>query len=156
MLAVSPVLAACSGPRSSQGSTIPYIPPAYYECTPITPADLLSYYYYYNRYQPVPNVEQDINNHLFVFKNIEITESALKVATSDYIWVDGFVQCYYLIRNAGAGFRAGERYDVVGMNAGLGHDYAGTLIFTGCIFVPAGKVQLPAADGGGLTVVRPY
>jgi hypothetical protein len=141
---------SCSASKTALSEApIPYIPPSYYECTAITSADLLGYYYYYNRYAPAPNVEQDINNHLFVLKNMLVTDSALKYATSKYIWMDGIIQCYFLAQGTADTLRAGDRVDVVGINAGVGKDYAGTLIFTGCIFLPAGRVQLPAAEGAG-------
>ena len=156
-VAVLTLPVSCGGPNTALADApIPYIPPSYYECTAITSADLMSYYYYYNRYAPAPNVEQEVNNHLFVLKNMLVTDSALKYATSKYIWMDGIIQCYFLAQGTADTLRVGERVDVVGVNTGVGKDYAGTLIFTGCIFLPAGRVQLPAADSGGLGVVRPY
>jgi hypothetical protein len=149
--------ASCSASKTAlSDAPIPYIPPSYYECTAITSTDLLGYYYYYNRYAPAPNVEQDVNNHLFVLKNLLVTDSALKYATSKYIWMDGIVQCYFLAQGTADTLRAGDRVDVVGVNAGVGKDYAGTLIFTGCIFLPAGRVQLPAAEGAGPPGAKPY
>jgi hypothetical protein len=135
--------------QSQKSSYIPYIPPSYYTCIETNSAELLSYYYYYNRYSPIPDVENVLNGHVFVLKNITITDSALKYATSKYIWVDGIIQCYFGAQNNAKGFTVNEKVDVVGINTGIGRDYAGTLIFTGCIFLPAGSVQLPLDAGSG-------
>jgi hypothetical protein len=35
---------------------------------------------------------------------------------------------------------AGKVIDIVGVSAGLDGDYPATLVFTGCIFLPAGSV----------------
>jgi hypothetical protein len=40
----------------------------------------------------------------------------------------------------------GENRDVVGVLAGPCKDFPNTLTFTGCVFLPAGSIQLPLGD----------
>lgn len=129
---------------------VPYLPPQYYACTETTPQNLAQAYFL--RYFNVAEAENNFNGQVFVFKNITISDYALKYATDDYIWVDSIIQCYFLKSGSAKDLTAGETLDVVGVDAGMGKDYAGTLIFTGCIFLQAGSVQLPATGASALAV----
>jgi hypothetical protein len=153
LMVISP---GCGTTPRLRSDVIPYVPAEYLDCTPINSIDLLSYYYYNNRYSPAPGVEQNLNNQIFVFKNIEVTQAALKYATPLFIWMDGFVQCYFLEQGTATRLRAGDRVDVVGVNTGAGQEIPTTLVFVACVFLPAGAVQLPAVTGAGSGVAGSY
>jgi len=136
-------------PTVEQQAIQQYIPPSYYACSETTPENLAQAYY--SRYYNVVDAESQYNGQFFVFKNIVISDSSLHYATDDYIWVDTIIQCYFLKSGVEKELKAGDKVDVVGIDAGQNKDYAGTLTFTGCIFVPAGSVQLPA---GGASVLN--
>jgi hypothetical protein len=144
--------AACSG--QAQSKFIQYIPPSYYNCTEVTTENLLLAYF--SPYYAIPNAENALMGQVFVFKNIVITELSLKHATEDYIWVNDVIQCYFLKSGSARQLRAGDKIDVVGVDAGLGKEYAGSLVFTGCVFLPAGSVQLPASGASALTLPSSY
>jgi hypothetical protein len=127
-----------------------YIPPSYYNCTETTPENLCQAYF--SRYFNIVDAETEYNDQVFVFKNMVITDSELKYATSDYIWIDGIIQCYFMAGETAQQLKADETVDIVGIDAGDSKDYTGTLIFTGCIFLPAGSVQLPAGGTSVLTI----
>jgi hypothetical protein len=127
-----------------------YIPPDYYNCSVTTPGDLGKAYF--GRYNNIAAAEQEFNNQVFVFKNMVITDSELKYATEDYLWLDNIIQCYFLNSGSARQLKVGEEVDVVGIDAGVCKDYAKLLVFNGCIFLPAGSVQLPAGGGSGLTI----
>jgi len=92
------------------------------------------------------------NGQVFVFKNIMIADVSLKNATEDYIWVQSMIKCIFLERGSASKLKAGQKYDVVGVNGGICQDYSGTLVFDGCVFLPAGAVQIPAEGASALTL----
>jgi hypothetical protein len=144
------VIPACSSHPAS-GATTPvvetqvilqYIPPSYYACSETTPLDLC--HAYFGRYNNILVAEEEFNNQVFVFKNEVITGSELQYAKQDYFWLDGIIQCYFLYSGSERQLKVGEKVDVVGVDAGVSADYPRLLSFTGCVFLPAGAVQLPA------------
>jgi membrane-bound inhibitor of C-type lysozyme len=140
--------AGCAGTVQSQVNQ--YIPPSYYACTETTVDTLLQAYF--SRYNAMPGAEIALNGQIFVFKNVVITASSLKYAGEDYIWVQQTIQCYFLDTGRVHQLKAGDTVDVVGVDAGICKEYSGTLVFKGCIFLPAGSAQLPAAGTPGLTL----
>jgi hypothetical protein len=146
------IITGCAKPvesqpaQTSRAAIVQYLPPHYYACTEANTSDLLNAYY--SRYNAVPDAENVLNGHVFVFKNIAIQGLSVKNATDAYIWVNGVIQCYFLVPGSQSLLHEGDIVDVVGIDAGVGKDYSGTLIFTGCVFLPAGSVQLPAGDSG--------
>jgi hypothetical protein len=156
-------LSACAGNTTSiqLSSTNPpttfqplgilqYIPPSYYACTETTPENLCLAYF--SHYFNIANAEMLFNNQVFVFKNIVITDSAIKYAADDYIRIDTCLQCYFLHSGSLKQLKSGDKVDVVGVDAGASRDYAGCLVFKGCVFLPASSVQLPAAGSSQLVV----
>jgi hypothetical protein len=129
---------------------VPYVPPQYYACSETTPQDLVQSYFL--RYGNTSQAENSFNGQIFVFKNLTITSSALEYATDDYIWVYSIIKCYFLKSGTLKDLKAGDKVDVVGIDGGLSKEYVGTLIFTGCVFLPAGSLQLPAAGISSLVV----
>ena len=143
------VIGLCGCKSFNTAPKVPYIPPDYYNCTETTTTDLLNAYY--SHYSAVSDAENVLNGHVFVFKNIVVQASALKYATDTYIWVN-LIQCYFLTPGSAAELKEGDVVDVVGIDAGVCKEYLGTLVFTGCIFLPAGSVQLPSPGGGGVNI----
>ena len=148
LMALPAVLAGCSS--ALQSPAIPYIPPAYYNCTETTVDTLLQVYF--NHYNAVAGAELIFNGQVFVFKNIVISDASLKYATEDYIWVNGVIQCYFLKSGSARQLKVGDKVDVVGVDAGICKEYSGSLVFNGCIFLPAGSVQLPAGGTSALSL----
>jgi hypothetical protein len=130
-----------------------YIPAGYYNCSVTTPADLCRAYF--GRYHNISAAQAEFDNQIFVFKNVVITGDELKYATDDYLWLDNIIQCYFLTSGNLQRLKAGDEVDVVGVDAGLSKDYKNLLVFTGCIFLPAGSVQIPAPGSSSL-VIPPY
>ncbi len=124
-----------------------YIPPGYYNCTVTTPVNLCKAYF-----ESSHNITAGLEytNQVFVFKNMVITKDELKSATDGYLWLENLVQCYFLIGGNLQRLKVGERVDVVGVDAGPSKEYDNLLVFTGCIFLPAGSVQIPAPGSSGL------
>jgi hypothetical protein len=143
------IYATTAAPQNTQQVIQQYIPPLYYACSETTPENLAQAYY--SHYYNVADAENTYNGQVFVFKNITITESAIKYATDEYMWV-AILQCYFMKSGAAKDLKAGDKVDIVGIDIGVSKDYIGTLIFTGCIFLPAGSVQLPAAGTSSLGI----
>jgi hypothetical protein len=141
--------ASCAG-NAQVAIVQPYIPPSYYNCSVTTPATLC--HAYYGRYNNIATAEEEFNNQVFVFKDLTITDTELKYATNDYLWLEGIIQCYFLTKGSASNLKIGEKVDVVGINTGQSKDYKNLLVFTGCIFLPAGSAQLPAGGNSALTI----
>jgi hypothetical protein len=136
---------------STSGVVVPYMPPAYYTCIETTVNDLLNAYFIDTRNNEVLwGAEDAYNGKVFVFKNAVITPTDMKDRTAEYIWIDGRIKCYGLSPGVTSKLSNGERVDIVGTNAGLSQEYSGSIVFTGCVFLPAGYVQLPSEQGSGL------
>lgn len=141
-------LTACSWQAPSK--FVQYIPPSYYNCTETTVDALCNAYF--SRYLNIAGAEMSFNGQVFVFKNIMIADVSLKNATEDYIWVQSMLKCIFLERGSAGKLKAGQKYDVVGVNGGICQDYSGTLVFDGCVFLPAGAIQITAGGTSALTV----
>lgn len=154
ILAVSS-LAGCS--KQANTSFVQYVPPYYYNCTEATPESLYQAYFshYLDNYFNLAKAERQYNNQIFVFKNIVITADELGQSTPQYVWVDDMLQCYFMVQGGGDWLKAGDAVDIVGVDSGASTG-TNTLIFTGCLALPAGSVQLPAAGSSQLTITGGY
>jgi len=138
LLAVSVV--AVSGCSKSAAATVPYVPPSYLACTEVTPYQLVNVYY--GRYgSRMRQAEVLYNGSPFVFKNIRITTEMLTSVPQGCIWV-GLVKCCPLTKDGLSSLKIDSMVDIIGIDAGMCPEYHG-LVFTGCVFLPAGIVQLP-------------
>ena len=139
---------------SSAQDTFPvvqqYIPTEYYSCFETTPENLCNAYF--SRYYNIADAELKYNGQIFVFKNVKIADSDLKYATDEYMWVNTIIQCYFLKSGSASQLKANEVVDIVGYDSGPNKDYSGTLTFSGCIFLPAGSVEIPAGDSSNFTI----
>jgi len=149
------LLSGCT--RVAAIARMPDIPANYYACIPVNQDDLEKNYF--SHYGNLDASEQAFNGAIFVFKNIKVNQfmivnkSTLNVST---------IQCDAMVPGSVSALKLGEYYDIVGVCNGPlpnSSQYAtagvyGWLLFTGCIFVPSGTVDLPASGGPG--VVLPY
>ena len=133
--------------QALESAVVQYVPPNYYDCIETTIENLLNAYYSHYAVGPA---EVLYNGKVFVFKNITVTASSMANATD--MWINGAIKCYFLVPGSAKKLKADEKVDVVGIDAGQCDEYIGTLTFEGCIFLPAGSVQLPAGDGSDITV----
>ena len=83
------------------------------------------------------------NNVPFVFKHVTVSSYMLSGAADDIFNV-GTIRCKPLVAGAVSKIKNGDIIDVVGMNRGAIEGDGGWLLFTECIFLPAGSVDLPA------------
>jgi hypothetical protein len=124
-------------------NVIPYIPPAYYNCSETTVNSIWAAYW--GHANPLENAESIFRGQVFVFKNITIDDSMLESATDNYIWINE-IQCYYFGGRSAYRLGIGDKVDIVGVNERVSTEYIERLVFTGCVFLPAGLVQLPVED----------
>lgn len=128
----------------------PYIPPAYYNCTEVTPQVLCDAYYL--RYANIAEAEYRFNTLFFVFKNVKVTALMFKHLDEGYFWVDNnLVQCYCLCAKDLKHYKIGDTIDIVGQNEGPIAGITG-LVFRDCIILPTGFAQLPAPGGENVLV----
>jgi hypothetical protein len=135
------VLSACSKPAPIPTSLPDYVPPSYYNGNITTPENLLQSYFgpgadpaAYTRY----------DGRVYVFENLVIIRSKVENATEHFMWM-GNIQCYFFKGGAAEQLKANEKVDMVGFDLGLSSAAPGCLLFSGCVFVPAGSVQLKPA-----------
>jgi hypothetical protein len=142
--------------RAAAIAKVPDIPLGYYNCISVNQDDLEKNFF--SHYGNLDASEQNFDGQTFVFKNIKVNKfmvvdkSTLNVST---------IQCDALVPGAVSQLKMGDYYDVVGICVGPlpnATQFAtagvyGWLLFTGCVFVPSGTVDLPASGG---TVVLPY
>ena len=129
--------------------TIPYIPPSYYDCIASMPSDLVAAYY--SSYANTAYAQQNYNGQVFVFHKILVNEYMLRYKAQDYLETST-IKCEALYHNSIDSLRVGEAIDIVGINEGAPQGTpAGWLLMTGCVFLPAGSVQLPAPGGATLS-----
>jgi hypothetical protein len=139
---------ACT--RAEQAVLLPSLPPDYYACTESTPIDLMNAYY--SHYFAISGAEIVLKDKVFVFKNIAVTESMVRHATNEYIWInEGSIKCYFMTPAERSRLKAGQPMDIVGVNGGMCPDYSGTLFLKDCFFLPPGAVKLPAQGGATLS-----
>jgi hypothetical protein len=148
VLAVPMLLLALLAPGCSNQVYFAHIPPMipinYYNCTVSTPADLYSVYL-------APNArkvwaEQQFNNVVFVFKNVEVVPAMLEKLPKNNIWV-GQVICYAVNPDDISRLVPGKSYDIVGVNRGVHEEWRYSIYLTECYFVPAESLALPVAAG---------
>jgi hypothetical protein len=121
----------------------PMLPARYYACQEATPVDL------YNAYLS-PNArrifaEQQFNSEVFVFKNIEVVSAMLLNIPKDNIWL-GQVICYAANPRDISSLKAGQRYDIVGVNRGVHPEWRFSIYLTECYFLPHNAAALPAGE----------
>jgi hypothetical protein len=136
---------ACSW--KSQSKFPQYIPPSYYTCIETNINNLLAAYF--GHANPIPDAETVFKGQVFVFKNIVIDDAMLQSATESYMWVNE-IQCYFFQGGSAKRLKTGDKVDIVGVDERVSTEYTERLVFTGCIFLPAGVVQLPIAPPTGL------
>ena len=131
----------------------PDLPIRYYNCLESTPQGLLAAYTVH--YYDTSAARVLYTDQVFVFKNIEVTQSMKRHLDEGYAWVEQ-VKCY-LLDGSLARFKPGDKVDMVGFNRGIRTDQEVPLclLFDGCVFVPAGSLQLPA-EGGGTIIGAGY
>jgi hypothetical protein len=132
------ILTGCSKAVLTPSSLPDYVPPSFYNGNLTNPVSLLLAYFAPGA-DPASYTRYD--GRVYVFENQSLSKSQLENATEDYIWV-GDIQCYFFVPGDGADLKANQKYDMVGVNQGVNGANPGCLLFTGCVFVPAGSVQL--------------
>ena len=150
-----------SGAIATQ-AIVPYIPPSYYACLPVSIDDLWRKYFWWhsNLYQ----AEQAYNGQMCLFSGVRVVASMLG---DDNTFYYSNAQLIAMQPGAVGKLKVGEMIDIVGINRGPmpevegkplsdWFDESGTpisvviygwLYFTDCIFIPSGSVQLPAPGG---------
>jgi hypothetical protein len=139
------LITACAKPQLAAPPAVPLLPAGYYKCTQVEPLYLLNAYF--SNYNAVSQVEAQYNDQVYVFKNIELTAKQIENLKQGYIWVE-MVKCAVSNSGDAAGFKAGDKVDVVGFNKGLSMEFRG-LVFTNSYVLAANAVQLPAEGQGG-------
>lgn len=138
------------GCTAARAASIPLnIPPEYYNCTEVTPQVICDAYF--SRYGNIAEAQYRFDGLLFVFKNVEVTDSMFKHIDEGYTWVDNLVRCFCVNIDDLKRYKIGDKIDVVGKNEGVVLNFTG-LKFGDCIIMPAGSVQLPAPGGTGVAV----
>jgi hypothetical protein len=129
-------------PYIPPSNIVQYIPPSYYACLEVSPDDLLKAYFHPNLGN-LALANQKYTNLPVVFKSIRVNRGMLLDKAKDIFCISS-VRCIALLGGAVSALRAGDLIDIIGINCGPWPDYPGWLLFTDCIFLPAGSVQLPA------------
>ncbi len=142
-IAILAVLLVAGCGRSVMPNPQPYLPPEYYSCAPIVPAELLKEYFGDHAEFRWINVNTQYNDVVFVFKNILVDKRTFTGLDSGFIWVDQ-IRCYLMNAGSMHGFKPGDKIDVVGRNAGPASRYIPGLTFNNCVVAPAGQLALPA------------
>jgi hypothetical protein len=128
----------------------PDIPIEYYQCQSVPAGDLVKAYY--SRYQENAVARATFNDHIFVLKNIELTDKeSAHLHSEGFIWVD-MIKCFVTNTAYCARFKTGDKIDLVGVNHGDTLEFMG-LIFLDCYILPAGSLPLPAPEIGGAAVL---
>ena len=145
----SNVKAVVDQPPASQTTTsqaiVPYVPPAYYECTDVLPMDLENAYY--SMYGNHAEAEAMYNGKAFVFKNLLVDAFMIREVDKGWIWAD-LVKCPVMNLDAAKNLKPGDRVDIVGICMGRDLSQSPGLVFKDCLVLQAGSVQLPAPGGG--------
>jgi hypothetical protein len=143
------VLTVSAGCKPNPPVAPPAVPAEYYNCTEITPQILCDAYY--TRYFIITEAEFRYNGLYFVFKNVNVTDLMFKHIDEGYVWADNLIQCFCTNASDLRHFKVGDKVDIVGKNDGTIRDKLG-LMFSGCISLAPGSVQLPAPGGSGVVV----
>ena len=142
---------------------VPYMPPNYYNCLEVNVDDLLKNYF--SRYGNIYLAEQTYNGKAFVFKGVRVYDNMLLDKDTFALSTAKFVASE---SGAVGKLKAGMGVDIVGICKGPLPEAEGIplaswfdsegspltvafvpgwLLFTDCIFLRAGAVQLPAPGG---------
>jgi hypothetical protein len=143
--------------------TPPFIPGSYYNCIEAATYEIaFSYWSPYSMRlkdegSPIPG--EAYRDMVFVVKGYPLTDWSLKDVDKGYVMID-MIKCYPLESMDFSRLKAGTMVDMVGVNKGPEQenytDFSeGILVFTGCVIMPAGSVQLPAEGQGGQIPVYP-
>ena len=125
----------------------PYLPAQYYDCTEVTPLDLVNTYF--SGYADASHAEVEYNNRYFVFKNIPVRDWVIADLDQGWIWIGSGVKCLLLNPEDMKRFKMEDKIDVVGFNTGVIDYKTPGLLFKDCYALASGSVQLPAGSGGG-------
>jgi hypothetical protein len=139
--------------RGVMPNSQPYVPPEYYGCSPIVPAELLKEYFGDHAEFRWNEVNAQYNDVVFVFKNILVDKRTFTGLDRGFIWVDQ-IQCYLMNTGSMHGFKPGDKIDVVGRNVGPASRYIPGLTFNSCVIAPSGQLALPA-DLGAFSAFLP-
>jgi hypothetical protein len=139
-------LAAASACAKATLEAAPTIPVGYYKCMQATPDDLEKAYF--SNYGNRDLAEMNYDGQVFVFKKLSVSELALQQYENlGYIWF-GVVKCVPLDGGSVCPLKLDMLIDVVGVNQGVPDepDMKFSLLMTGCVFMPADSLALPAGD----------
>jgi hypothetical protein len=150
-LASLSLVSGCS--KAAAIAKMPDIPLNYYACVQTNPDDLEKQFF--SHYGNLDYAEQTYEGMIFVFKNITVNQYMLVNKNTFDI---STIQCDAMVPGAVADLKAGEKIDLVGVCSGplpgaTAYNESGVfgwLWFTGCIFLPAGTVDLPASGSGSI------
>lgn len=140
---LSVLLAAGCGNQAAF-APLPYLPPAYLDCTQVNPQALVDTYFTGN--VDITSVRAKYDGVIFVFKDYRIIDRTFIGIDEGFIWVDR-IKCYLTNLDQMNGFKSGDKIDVVGRNGGQTSLFIPGLTFRDCFVLPAGRVALPVATG---------
>jgi hypothetical protein len=148
-------LAPCLSAGCAKATAVvpaPSLPPSYYNCIAAVPDDLLRAYFTHY-FDPVL-AAQNFNGKVFVFHGISINFYMLAQKDRNILDV-GTIQCTGALDGSVAKLKEGDVIDIVGFNEGPSNDpaYSGWLTMTGCYFLKADSVALPAPGGGTMAPI---
>jgi len=138
---------ACTGVQSA--GTPPFVPPEYYDCVEIDPADLYGNYIYYTAHGDYATAVSQYTNRYFVIKEMEVNERMYSTIQNGFIWAD-YIECHLVDVNSLRQYKPGDLIDIVGLNKGPSSQDIMSIRFNACIIMPAGSLALPAEKGTGM------
>ena len=135
---------AAFAPLPSAFTPLPYLPPAYYDCTQVNPLALVDTYFV--GIVDITSVRARFDGVIFVFKDYLVNDRTFNGMDEGFIWVDR-IKCYLTNLGDMNNFKSGDKIDVVGRNAGQTSLFIPGLTFRDCFVLPAGRVALPISAG---------
>jgi hypothetical protein len=123
-------------------STLPYVPTGYYASIEVQPDELLGAYFEPD-WGNAEAAGKAYDNLVFVFKDVTVSQFML-TDTANNVFNIGTIRCQSLLDGAAAKLKPGDKIDVVGTDRGIIADKDGWLLFTECVYLPTGSVNLPA------------
>ena len=114
----------------------PFLPPECYNCTEVTPLDLVNTYF--SGYANAASAEVQYNNRYFVFKNIPVRDWVIAELDKGWIWVGSGIKCLLLNSDDLKRFKTEDKIDVVGFNTGVISYQTPGLLFKDCYALAAG------------------
>jgi hypothetical protein len=127
-------------------TSIPYIPPSYYECIAVLPIDVQNAYY--SSYGNHAEAEFLYNGKAFAFKDVLVDAWMIRDIDKGWIWAD-LCKCPIVNLADAKKFTPGDRIDIVGICMGRNLAESPGLVFRDCYVMQAGSVQLPAPGSAG-------